>query len=163
MSIDTWAVVLATAVGPIGAVLISFWRESRQDRKDRRLYIFRTLMSTRRLIVSKEHVSALNLIEVEFFGHAEVMSKFNDYKNHLNSSADESQKWEEKREKLFALMLEKIGACVGVSIQAMNLYKDGYYPRRWDDEYLMYKVAMDFVKDLSDGSKSISVILKKSE
>jgi hypothetical protein len=66
MNIDTWAVVVATAAGPVGAVLITFWRENRANLRARRLQIFRTLMATRQIPISREHVNSLNLIEVDF-------------------------------------------------------------------------------------------------
>ena len=36
MSNDTWAIVIATFMGPIFAVLVSLWREGRNDRQNRR-------------------------------------------------------------------------------------------------------------------------------
>ena len=33
---DTWAIVIATFMGPIFAVLVSLWREGRNDRQNRR-------------------------------------------------------------------------------------------------------------------------------
>ena len=51
-------------MGPIFAVLVSLWREGRNDRQNRRYYIFRTLMATRKIAMSREQVDALNLDEV---------------------------------------------------------------------------------------------------
>ena len=53
MSNDTWAIVIATFMGPIFAVWISLWREARTDRQNRRFYIFRTLMATRKIAMSR--------------------------------------------------------------------------------------------------------------
>jgi len=55
---DTWAIVLATATGPIAAILITFWRERRASIRARRLEIFRTLMATRRIPISTQHVNS---------------------------------------------------------------------------------------------------------
>jgi hypothetical protein len=63
---DTWAVVLATATGQVAAVLITFWRERRASIRARRLEIFRTLMATRQVGISAQHVNSLNLIEARF-------------------------------------------------------------------------------------------------
>ena len=46
---DTWAIVAATVLGPIFAVAITFWRKGRNSLKTRRLWVFRTLMATRRV------------------------------------------------------------------------------------------------------------------
>ena len=57
---DVGAIVAATFLGPVFAVMISLWREARRDVRNRRLYVFRTLMATRRLAISNDHVNALN-------------------------------------------------------------------------------------------------------
>jgi hypothetical protein len=100
MNIDTWAVVLATAAGPIGAVLITFWRERRASLRSRRLQIFRTLMATRQIPISSEHVNSLNLIEVDFYGCKNVQKEWIAYKSHLFSLAPgvvEDDAWRDKR------------------------------------------------------------------
>lgn len=68
MNIDTWAVVLATFLGPIFAILVSRFLEKRASLENRRLWTFRTLMATRRIGLSAEHVGALNTVEVDFYG-----------------------------------------------------------------------------------------------
>jgi hypothetical protein len=60
MNVDTWAVVLATFLGPIAALLITFVRDSRTQKYNRRLHVFRTLMATRKIAISPDHVNALN-------------------------------------------------------------------------------------------------------
>src|SRR5262245_43696047 len=73
IAIDTWAVVIATFFGPVIAVLITRWNDRRTERRQRLLGIFRTLMATRRMTISQEHVAAINLIEVEFHGVQPVL------------------------------------------------------------------------------------------
>jgi hypothetical protein len=97
MNIDTWAVVLATAAGPIGALLITFWRERRASLRSRRLEIFRTLMATRQIPISREHVNSLNLIEVDFYGCENVQSEWLTYKAHLFTGGTEDDAWREKK------------------------------------------------------------------
>jgi hypothetical protein len=72
MNIDTWAVVLATIVGPVAAVFITRWNDHRREERNRLLYVYRTLMATRKIAISQEHVTAINLVEVEFHTPAET-------------------------------------------------------------------------------------------
>ena len=83
MSNDTWAIVFATFMGPIFAVWISLWREGRSERQKRRFYIFRTLMATRKIAMSREQVDALNLVETEFHSVSNVQDAYAAYVNHL--------------------------------------------------------------------------------
>ena len=56
------AIVLATASGPIFAVQAQKCLERRRSVQERRLLIFRTLMSTRAAVLSPGHVEVLNAI-----------------------------------------------------------------------------------------------------
>jgi hypothetical protein len=101
ISQETWAIVAATALGPIVAVIITLWREAARDKYNRRLFVFRTLMSTRRAPISNEHVNALNLIEVDFYDCKAVEAAWKPYKDHLNTGPDD-EAWREKKENLLA-------------------------------------------------------------
>ena len=69
---DTWAIVAATGLGPIIAILITLWRGAVTSKYNRRLYVFRTLMATRKVGISPDHVNSLNLVEVDFYGCRKV-------------------------------------------------------------------------------------------
>ena len=87
VSIDTWAVVLATIMGPLAAVLITRSNDYRREKRNRLLYVYRVLMASRRTNLSEEHVAAINLVEVEFHGVTSVIEAWSAYITHLNSTA----------------------------------------------------------------------------
>ena len=62
------AIVFATIVGPVLAVQAQKWLERSRAIRDRRMRIFRVLMSTRAARLSANHVEALNAISIEFYG-----------------------------------------------------------------------------------------------
>jgi hypothetical protein len=62
------AIVVATLLGPILAVQAQKWLERDRVVRDRRLQVFRTLMTTRAMNLSPAHVEALNAVPVEFYG-----------------------------------------------------------------------------------------------
>jgi hypothetical protein len=64
ISPETWAIVAATGLGPIAAVIVTFWRDAVNKQYERRLHVFRTLMSTRKIGISIEHVNAVNLARI---------------------------------------------------------------------------------------------------
>ena len=101
ISSDTWAIVAATGLGPILAVLITLWRTEISSKYNRRLYVFRTLMATRKVGISPDHVNAINLIEVDYYGCRKVEAAWSEYKDHLNdNSKPEDEPWREKKERL---------------------------------------------------------------
>jgi hypothetical protein len=155
ISADTWAIVLATGFGPIGAVLITLWREKRNSLKARRLWVFRTLMATRRMSISNEHVTALNLVEVDFFGCRKVQAQWAIYKDHLFTTAVEDDEWREKKERLLANLLFEIAAELRLSIPAMEIFKGGYAPKGWAHRELRQLGAMEYIFELSQGTKCV--------
>ena len=60
--------VLAIFLGPIFAVQVQKFIEYRNEHRNKKLSIFHILMSTRGIKLSAEHVYALNMIDIEFYG-----------------------------------------------------------------------------------------------
>lgn len=66
--ISNWVVVAATLIGPILAVQTQKWIERSRARRDAMEWVCRTLMATRRARLSGDHVRALNMIDLAFYG-----------------------------------------------------------------------------------------------
>ena len=66
------ATIAAVFLGPIAAVLITRLIDNYRLRSDRRIDVFRTLMRTRKMKLTPEHVGALNVVEIEFHGERKV-------------------------------------------------------------------------------------------
>jgi hypothetical protein len=146
MSNETWAIVIATFMGPIFAVWISLWREGRNDRQSRRLYIFRTLMATRKIAMSREQVDALNLIETEFHREANVQDAFAAYVSHLYQDAN-SPNWDEERQDHLARLLHHMSIEMRMPLSEAKIRSGGYAPRGWtvrnEIEQYLHDVAMN--------------------
>lgn len=130
MSTDTWAIVFATFMGPIFAVWITLWREGRNERQNRRFYIFRTLMATRKIAMSREQVDALNLVETEFHGAASVQAAYATYLAHLYTDAN-APSWDEDRQDHLARVLHHMSVELRMPISEASLRAGGYSPRGW--------------------------------
>ena len=134
MTTEALAIVFATLMGPIFAVLITFWREHRKERWTRRFYIFRTLMATRRIAISREHVDALNLIEVDFYGRKSVVDAYAEYIKHLNittTTVPASITWDQTRLDLLAKLLRQLSVEMGIPVGEIDLRNGGYSPGAW--------------------------------
>jgi hypothetical protein len=79
------AVVIATFAGPVFAVLMTRHIDSVRQTRERRLNIFRVLMATRRALLSPEKVTALNMVEIEFYGMRSVQDVHREVMAHINA------------------------------------------------------------------------------
>jgi hypothetical protein len=67
MTTSDWAIVSATLLGPILAVQAQKWLERWRDYRNRKMWVFQTLMATRAARLEAEHVRALNMIDLVFY------------------------------------------------------------------------------------------------
>ena len=161
ISTETWAIVAATGLGRILAVAITLWRTEVTSRYNRRLHVFRTLMATRKVGISPDHVNALNLVEVDYYGCDKVEAAWSDYKDHLNNSGKpEDDAWRETKEKLLAKLLFEIAAVLGFKIPAMDIFKGGYAPLGWAHREYRKLAAMEYLYDLSQGKTVLPIWLR---
>ena len=63
-----WAIVTATLLGPILAVQAQKTIERWRDIRRQKLWVFSTLMSTRAARLVPDHIRALNMIDLVFYG-----------------------------------------------------------------------------------------------
>jgi|SRR5437762_256161 len=77
------AIVIATFSGPFLAVYVTEKQRKKADARNRKVHIFRTLMATRAATLAATHIEALNLLDVEFADHPEVLDRWRLYKDHL--------------------------------------------------------------------------------
>jgi len=129
-----WAVVGATLVGPVLAVQVQKYLERWREANQRRERIFKTLMATRASRLSLEHVSALNLIDIEFppmrKRFKKVRSAWRAYLTHLNEQAPRDPQlaavFFAKRDELFTDVLYEMGSALGFDFDKTQIGKDVY-------------------------------------
>ena len=134
-----WAVIKA----PKWAVEAQWKLQLKKEERDRRLWIFKTLMKTRATPVSPEHTQALNLIDVEFCSGSEedkaVRQAWSNLLNNLNSGLglemDEGrlQVWGMKNKDFLAELLSKMGAALNYKFDFTYLKEHSYYPKGQGD------------------------------
>ena len=64
--------LIAIFTGPIVAIQLQRVLERRRERQQRKLFIFRSIMSNRASILNVHYVQALNLIDIDFAGDAKI-------------------------------------------------------------------------------------------
>jgi hypothetical protein len=128
------ALIGATLIAPVLAVQVQKYLERWRAENERRNNVFKTLMSTRTTRLAPAHVSALNLINIEFSGKKtrfrKVRSAWKAYFTHLGDPvpSEEAHKpvFFAKREELFTDMLYEMGAALDYDFDKTEISKEVY-------------------------------------
>ncbi len=131
--------IVAIFLGPFSALLVSRWLDNSRAEKARRMEIFRTLMRTRKQLLSWEHVQALNLVELEFIKYPDVITAWKNYLEKLSepfppiAEQEKCQQFQAKREKLLTLLIGEIAETLKIKIEKLEILEGNYVPQGWDD------------------------------
>ncbi|MDN7544776.1 DUF6680 family protein [Burkholderia cenocepacia] len=144
MGISDWAIVAATLAGPVLAVQAQKWVERAREKGLRKNQVFQALMATRANRVDPEHVRALNLIDLVFYGRQNrgratrskaeqaVIDAWHEYHDHLNTEIPEDAAagaaFFASREELFVNLLAAMAAERRYLFDRVRLKKGGYTP-----------------------------------
>ena len=169
-----WAIVFATLMGPILAIQAQKFLEELREYRDAKLWVFRSLMTTRMQRVSVDHVRALNMIDICFYGkrvfvwhrQTDVEKKVvTSWKIYLNNLATGIDGWSESqqqihfshRNKQFNSLLSDIGAAVGYHFDEVHIEKAGYIPIAHDDNETKQRQLLESAVHVLQGKQSIKM------
>jgi hypothetical protein len=130
--------IIAIVVGPIAAVVITRLMDARSSAYSRKYQIFGDLIRTRAAKISPEHVSALNLVEIEFNRSARVKSAWDRYMENLSSDTPTDQSafnsFILRRDQLFIKLVQEIANDIGFKhVDITDMMTSNYYPRGWQN------------------------------
>jgi hypothetical protein len=159
LKISEWIMVVAVLVGPIIAVLITRFNDNRREIKTRQLSILRSLLKTRQVRLDAEHVGALNLIELEFYGVDSIVHAYSSYISHLSSIPVEAAQdnFYRVRVDLFSALLHAIGNHLGYRFDKLDLDRRSYSPIAWVDEQERARKNAALLTELLEGKRSLPV------
>jgi hypothetical protein len=137
-----FAVLTATVLGPILAVQAQKAIESIREKRRRKAYLFEQLMATRASRVAPEHVRALNMIDLVFYGERvfgiqrrtnkeqRVLDAWKEYHDHLGNKTEDSQLnlWVAQGDELFTNLLYAISQDLGLKFDRVQLKRGSYSP-----------------------------------
>jgi len=135
----------AVVIGPILAVQAQKIVESFKEKRERRMKLFRILMSTRAERLNREHVQALNMIDIEFYGRMipfiktryqtrkeqAVTHSWKSYNSHLNRQGEYEtiEPWVKKNDELFVDLIYSMSQALSYDYDKVQLERDCYRPR----------------------------------
>jgi hypothetical protein len=137
--------IFAILVGPIASVCITEYLRKNEDKRNRKVHIYRTLMATRTANLSFQHVEALNLVETEFSSgnkdDKEVINAWKLYLSHLNDRNYPKESWGARRADLLVDLLHEMSRALGyghdkAAIKSGSYYPDGYVNMEEEEKLL---------------------------
>ena len=166
-----WVMVAATIAGPIFAVQAQKWIERFRERRHRKQTLFQQLMATRAARLSAEHVQALNMIDLVFYGshvfgiHRRskteriVNEAWREYHDHLGTqyAADAGAVWNTRLDELFTNLLFAIATDVRFKFDRVQLKKGVYSPQAHGDLEREQIVARKLALEVLAGTRAIKM------
>jgi len=144
--------IIAIALSPAIAVLVSiwvqYWREKRQHKK----LIFSSLMSSRHQVISDEIVRALNIIDVVFYNEKKVRKLWHEYYDMLlNEGLNNPTGWEQRKTKNLELITE-MAKVVGYGKEITHIDVNRVYmPVGLSEDALRSReIGMEFLRVLKE-------------
>jgi len=129
--------IVAILVGPVIAVLITRYFDRRRERHQRQWLVFRDLMRTRRMRTSPDFVGAVNLAEVEFAQHPEVVKLSRAYLDLFNRRIPTDEegwpRFQAEADTILTRLLDAMAKYLGVPMEQVSIMSGGYAPRVWFD------------------------------
>lgn len=154
------ATIAAILLGPIFAVIVTRIQDNRREERDRRVEILRSLLRTRQIRLSPDHVAALNLIELEFYGRGKVIDAHREYIKHLSSPMpmpDEQDRYFEVRHDLFVSLLHEIAKELGYSFDKHDLARFAYAPTGWEKDETRLRTNAALLTEILEGRRALPV------
>lgn len=155
--------VAAVLLSPLMALQVSQILERVRERRQRQLYVFRTLMATRASGLAPEHVQALNMIDIEFHGSdgksKAVLNAWKAYLDHLGVPQTDSAVWGAKREDLFVDLLYEMSQYLEYDFDKTHIRRTSYFPKGFGelelDQYELRKGVLALVR----GERSLPMFI----
>lgn len=153
--------LFAILLSPLIAVQATAWLQRRRNDRDRRMHIFRTLMGTRAAGLDPNHVAALNMIDVEFYGKDRksraVVEACRVYLEHHNRGNVAAEAWGDKRVDLLLDLLQKMGESLGYEMDRVSIRNTSYFPRGYGDQEYESRMIRKYFLDLLEGKRWLPI------
>ncbi len=155
----------AIIIGPIAGGYITLMISNKRHCYERKLDILRSLMRTRQLKLNPDHVAALNIIELEFYGQKSVIVPYHAYIKYLlniPASAKDDQVKINELDDLFLNLLHALGKKLGYKFDKHELGYLGYAPRGWEQVLNLQTDNNKLINELLRGDRPLPVCCKPS-
>lgn len=157
------ATIIAIYYGPIKAVRITRDNDEKREKRRRQYAVFHDLMKTRRFNLAPEHVMALNLVQVEFYGYEKIDNAYRTYIALLHgkfpaaNDPEAERFWQTKQDALYNLMHE-IAEELGYKYDKRDMERLAYGPQGWQNDEEQQRALRSLLIDLLAGKRAFPVV-----
>jgi len=157
MTIADWLMIAAVLFGPLIAVQLTRYLDTKKEVRERKLWIFKTLMATRASALSPHHVEALNRIDLEFNSkyEREVIEAWKAYLDLLGDTKIPQEQWSLRRVDLLVELLHKMARVLDYEFDRTHIKNSSYYPRGYGELEEDQTAIRRGVKELIEGRRVI--------
>ncbi len=159
ITIADWFMIAAVFLGPIVAVQLTRYLDNKKEIRERKLWIFKTLMATRASALSPHHVEALNRIDLEFDSNyskeREVINAWKAYLDLLSDTKIQQDQWGLRRIDLLIELLHKMAQVLDYEFDKTHIKNSSYYPRGYGELEEDQAAIRRGVKELIEGKRVI--------
>jgi hypothetical protein len=157
----TWAIVAATFIGPVIAVLITLWYQRTVGWKDAKRSIYATMMRSRLHPISPDFVGSFNLVPVYYHNDKKVMEKYRivlDIFADANWNNIEAQpRLNQKVVEAIVQLLSKMSKSVRLPIEQLDILSGAYAPRGWADDEIEQRQLRSAMIEVLTGQRLLPV------
>lgn len=153
--------LVAIIVGPIVGVYVTRLIDKNREKRDRQFAVFHELMRTRKVKLSLEHVSALNVVQIEFYGCDKIVTAYQVYIQQLNTPLPKDPEAIDHRFKdwddTFFTLLREIGDHLGYRLDKRDLDRFSYAPMGWGNDEAQTRLFRQLMIEVLRGERGIPV------
>lgn len=158
LGITVWAIVY----GPVRAVVVQRDSDEKREAKRRKFLILHSLMKTRAWVLHQDHVTALNLIQLEFYEEQAVLAAFRNYVDHLSTpfptaTPEVQPRFNEERKERFYSLLKAIADVLGFRFDKADLERLSYVPQGWHDDLTKQNQLRSLLIEAFEGRRPLPV------
>lgn len=155
------ATIFAIIIGPVLAVKITRQLDAQREQTQRKYQVLSDLMRTRRARLDPLHVSALNLIELEFYHSKSIRNAYKAYARHLNSHFSQENEQLDRHiregDELFNDLLQAIAFELGYSFDKGDLERLSYLPQGLGRHYDNSMINAQLMRDVLEGRRALPI------
>jgi hypothetical protein len=157
--------VVAIIAGPIIALQLQRVVEKRRELKQRKLWIFRSIMSNRATILNQSYVQALNLIDIDFSSNSKedraVRTAWKVLLDHLSTSPGNNQAAmtasNERSMDLRVALMKTLGQALNYDFDEVQIKKGIYLPTGHTDLENEQNLLRKRLLEILNGTRRIPV------
>jgi hypothetical protein len=161
MTISDWIMIIAVFLGPITAVQLTRFLDSRSAAKQRKLDIFKTLMSTRQYTTNWDHVMTLNRIDLEFSSKStkekSVVEAWKAYLDLLSDKSMTPEQWGTKRLDLLVDLLHKMSIVLDYDFDKTHIKNSSYSPMAHGNIDTQQNAIRQGLLEVLEGKKTVQM------